>query len=60
MDQWLILLGLYLFVGLIIYSLVYEEDSWYEILVIPFWPLILPLWWLIKEEEKKESDCGCG
>ena len=61
MHPGLIALGIYLLIGVLIYlAFKSEEIDPYEISIIPFWPLLLIIWWLVGNSKSKETDCGCS
>jgi len=60
MNKGLIALGFYLFIGLILYLSFVEETDFYELIIIPFWPLLLIVWLLIRNDKSNETDCGCS
>lgn len=60
MHLGLIFLSIYLFIGLIIYFITLSDTyDKYNLLLIPFWPLILIILWILREEKKVEG-CGCN
>lgn len=59
MNRGLIALGVYLFIGFMLYLSFVEETNFYELIIIPFWPLLI-IFWLLINDKIKETDCGCS